>query len=105
MGAGFVLDKNFHSNASPQPGRIARRYLDQRLRLSLLRAVDALETHRSLLKASTVLGITQPALTKGLQELEDILQTRLFHRHSRGVRPTAAGLLFVQTARPILAAA
>ena len=103
MGAVFALDKNYHSNVSTQPGRIARRYLDQRLRLSLLRAVDAVETHRSLLKASTVLGITQPALTKSLQELEDILQTRLFHRHSRGVRPTDAGLVFVQTARRILA--
>jgi LysR family pca operon transcriptional activator len=82
---------------------MTRRYLDQRLRLSMLRAVDAVESHRSLLKASQVLGITQPALTKGLRELEDVLQTRLFDRHSRGVRPTDAGLLFVQTARRILA--
>jgi LysR family transcriptional regulator, pca operon transcriptional activator len=80
-----------------------RRYLDQRLRLSMLRAVDAVEAQRSLLKASQMLGITQPALTKGLQELEDILQIRLFDRHSRGVRPTKAGLVFVQTARRILA--
>jgi LysR family transcriptional regulator, pca operon transcriptional activator len=82
---------------------MTRRYLDQRLRLSVLRAVDAVEAHRSLLKASQMLGITQPALTKALQELEDILQIRLFDRHSRGVRPTQAGLLFVQTARRILA--
>jgi LysR family transcriptional regulator, pca operon transcriptional activator len=82
---------------------MTRRYLDQRLRLSLLRAVDAVEAHRTLLKASAVLGITQPALTKSLQELEDMLQTRLFDRHSRGVRPTDAGLAFVQTARRILA--
>jgi len=79
------------------------RYLDQRLKLPMFRAVDAVETQRSLLKASAVLGITQPALTKSLQELEDILQTRLFDRHSRGVRPTRAGLVFVQTARRILA--
>jgi LysR family transcriptional regulator, pca operon transcriptional activator len=79
------------------------RHLEQRLRLSMFRAVDAVETHRSLLKASVVLGITQPALTKSLQELEDVLQTRLFDRHSRGVRPTKAGLVFVQTARRILA--
>lgn len=82
---------------------MTRRYLDQRLRLSLLRAVDALDTHRSLLKASAMLGVTQPALTKSLQELEDNLQARLFDRHSRGVRPTDAGLVFVQAARRILA--
>jgi LysR family pca operon transcriptional activator len=80
-----------------------RRHLDQKLRLNLLRAVDAIESQRSLLKASVLLGITQPALTKNLQELEDIAQLRLFERHSRGVRPTDAGLMLVQSARRILA--
>ena len=81
----------------------ARRYLDQRLRLNLLRAVDAIETHRSLLKASVALGISQPALTKSLHELEDLLQLRLFDRHSRGVRPTEVGAVFVRSTRRILA--
>src|SRR3954452_21500530 len=80
-----------------------KRYLDQRLRLPLLRAVDAIETHRSLLKASAALGLSQPALTKSLQELEETLQLRLFERHSRGVRPTEAGVVFVRSARQILA--
>ena len=83
--------------------RMTHRYLDQRLRLSLLRAVDAVEAHGSLLKASAALGISQPALTRSLQELEDILQLRLFDRHSRGVIPTAGGRIFVQAARRILA--
>ena len=81
----------------------ARRYLDQRLRFHLLRAVDAIERHSSLLKASVALGVSQPALTKSLHELEDILQVRLFDRHSRGVRPTEAGTVFVRSARRILA--
>src|SRR3954447_7425533 len=80
-----------------------KRYLDQRLRLPLLRAVDAIETHRSLLKASAALGLSQPALTKSLQELEETLQLRLFERHARGVRPTEAGAVFVRSARRILA--
>ncbi|MEH3147885.1 MAG: LysR family transcriptional regulator [Methylobacterium frigidaeris] len=80
-----------------------RRYLDQRLRLSQLRLVDALEVHRSLLKAATVLGVTQPALTKSLQEIEEAVQVRLFDRHSRGVRPTGAGMAVVRTARRVLA--
>jgi LysR family transcriptional regulator, pca operon transcriptional activator len=82
---------------------MTRRYLDQRLRLSLLRAVDAVEAHGSLLKASAALGVSQPALTKSLQELEDILQLKLFDRHSRGVIPTAEGKVFIQAARRILA--
>ncbi len=81
----------------------ARRYLDQRLRLHLLRAVDAIDTHRSLLKASVALGVSQPALTKSLHELEDLLQLRLFDRHSRGMRPTEVGAVFVRSARRILA--
>ena len=48
------------------------------------------------------LGVSQPALTKSLHELEDIIGARLFDRHSRGVRPTAAGDVFVQTARRLL---
>jgi LysR family transcriptional regulator, pca operon transcriptional activator len=82
---------------------MTQRYLDQRLRLSLLRAVDAVEAHRSLLAASSALGITQPALTKSLQELEEVVGARLFDRHSRGVRPTEAGQVFVEAARRVLA--
>lgn len=82
---------------------MTRRYLDQRLRLALLRVVDAVEAQGSLLKASAALGISQPALTKNLQELEDILQIRLFDRHPRGVIPTAGGRIFIQGARRILA--
>jgi LysR family pca operon transcriptional activator len=69
----------------------------------LLRAVDAIETQRSLLKASVALGVSQPALTKSLHELEDILQLPVFNRHSRGVRPTEAGIVLVRSARRILA--
>lgn len=80
-----------------------RRYLDQRLRLHHFRAADAIETHRSLLKAAVALGVTQPALTKTLHEIENILGVRLFDRHSRGVRPAPAGLVFVASARRMLA--
>src|SRR4051812_42481542 len=82
---------------------MARRHLNQRLRLHLLRAIDAIDTHRSLLKASAALGLSQPALTKSLQELEETVQLRLFQRHPRGVTPTEAGTVFVRAARHILA--
>jgi LysR family pca operon transcriptional activator len=80
-----------------------RRYLDQRLKLPLLRVADALEAHGSLLKAASALGLGQPALTRSLQELEEIAGTRLFERHPRGVRPTEAGMVMVRTARRVLA--
>ncbi|WP_458094559.1 LysR family transcriptional regulator [Roseomonas sp. WA12] len=80
-----------------------RRYLPQRLKLHHLRAVEAIVAQRSLLKAAVVIGVSQPALTRTLRELEDILQHRLFDRLARGVRPTEAGLLLAQSARRILA--
>ena len=80
-----------------------RRYLDQRLRLNHLRAVDAIATHRSLLKASAALGLSQPALSKNVQELEATLQLRLFERHARGMTPTEAGTKTIAAARRILA--
>jgi LysR family pca operon transcriptional activator len=80
-----------------------RRYLDQRLKLPLLRVADALDAHGSLLKASSALGVGQPALTRSLQELEEIVGTRLFERHARGVRPTEAGVVVIRLARRVLA--
>jgi LysR family transcriptional regulator, pca operon transcriptional activator len=82
---------------------IKRRYLDQRMKLHHLRAVDAVSSQRSLSKASVALGISQPALTKSLQELETILDMRLFERHARGMLPTPAGSGVIQSARRILA--
>ena len=78
------------------------RYLVQRLRLHQLRALDALETQRSLMKAAVSLAVSQPALTRTLHDVEQVLQARLFDRHARGVRPTAAGLAAVGAARRVL---
>lgn len=81
----------------------ARRYLDQRLRLHHLRAMEAIQTHRSLLKASAAIGLSQPALSKNLKELEVLLGCRVFERHSRGVTLTRAGLVVIESARRVLA--
>jgi len=80
-----------------------RRYLDQRLKLHHLRAVEAIVAQRSLLRASATLGLSQPALTKTVQELEEITGQRLFDRLPRGVRPTEAGALLAEVASRILA--
>lgn len=80
-----------------------RRYLDQRLKLQMLRVADAIEMQGSILRAATALGMSQPALTKTLRELEDIVQVRLFDRHSRGVRVTDAGRRLIKSGRRVLA--
>lgn len=79
-----------------------KRHLDQRLRLQHFRIVDAIAAHGSLLKASAALNLSQPALSKTLHEAEDITLTKLFDRHPRGMKPTAAGLSVIEAARRIL---
>jgi LysR family pca operon transcriptional activator len=81
----------------------SNRHLDQRLKVQHFRAVDAIATHGSLLKAATALSLTQPALSKSMRDVEDILKVKLFDRNPRGVAPTAAGLAFIESARRLLA--
>lgn len=81
------------------------RFLSQRLRLQQMRVVDAIATHRSLKKAAAALGLTQPALTKGLQELEDVLGVRIFERQARGTEPNRMGEAVIAAARRMLAEA
>ena len=65
--------------------------------------VEALERQRTLTQAALELGLTQPALTKALRELESLLGAPLFERHARGVRPTPAGAAAARVARTALA--
>lgn len=79
-----------------------RRFLDRQLKLRQLRAVVAIANQGSLLGASRNLGVSQPALTKTLHEAEELVGTRLFERHSRGVRSTPAGAVVAAAARRIM---
>ena len=54
------------------------------------------------MKAAASLAVSQPALTRTLHDVEQVLQARLFDRHARGVRPTLAGLAAVGAARRVL---
>jgi LysR family pca operon transcriptional activator len=80
-----------------------RRHLDRRLKLQWLRVLDAVEAEGSLLRASARLGLGQPALTRALQEAEEVFGASLFTRHARGVRPTEAGRIATRLARRVLA--
>ncbi len=82
---------------------IARRRLDQRLKLQHFRCIEAIAASGSLLKASAALGLTQPALSKALREAESIVGKPLFQRHSRGVRLTDAGYAARESAARVFA--
>lgn len=53
-------------------------------------------------RAADLVHVTQPALSKQIQELEEEIGVRLFERSNRKVELTAAGQIFYERARVIL---
>jgi DNA-binding transcriptional LysR family regulator len=51
----------------------------------------AVVRHRNLGRAAEELNISQPALSKSIRRLEQLLQVKLVERHPRGVEPTDFG--------------
>lgn len=69
-----------------------------RLRLRHLQCFLAVARLGRLRAAADALAVTQPAITKTLNELEDILQVRLFERSRRGVTLTPSAHVFLRHA-------
>lgn len=67
------------------------RHISGRLRLRHLDLLQALHALGSVHKAAARLGMTQPAASKLLLELEDMFGVALFVRSRRGITPTAFG--------------
>lgn len=66
-----------------------------------LAAVLAVAEYRSFIAASSALQTSQPALTRTIKRVEDVLGVRLFERSTRHVSLTQAGLEFVAVAQRI----
>ena len=73
-----------------------------RLKIRQITLLAQLDEERSVLRAAKALGMTQPAASKQLKEMEDALQVQLFERHARGIIPTSSGEILVRHARSIL---
>ena len=61
-----------------------------------------LDRERSVLHAADAAGMSQPAASKLLRELEEALGVALFERHARGVEPTAYGEIVMRHAHSVL---
>ena len=72
------------------------------LELQQLRQVVALAEHRSFVRASAALHISQPALSRSIQNLERRFGSSLFLRSAVGVVPTDLGRLYIERARDLL---
>jgi DNA-binding transcriptional LysR family regulator len=65
----------------------------------------AVAEYRGFRKAAEALLLTQPTLTRAIQNLEEILGAKLFDRAKRQVEPTPLGRIFLKRAEEILQAA
>jgi DNA-binding transcriptional LysR family regulator len=74
---------------------------DSRLKLRHLTLALAIAKHGSVIRAAESLHVTQPVLSRGLQELESILEVKLFDRNPRGMTPTVFGEAFLEHAHAI----
>ncbi len=67
-----------------------------------LRVFCSVAHHLSFTKASKELLVSQPAISKHIQELEAEYETRLFERKSSGIALTPAGVVLLTHAEEIL---
>lgn len=86
----------------PAPTSFSERVLRNRLKFNHLAFLIAIQEEVSLAKAAVRVGISQPAATKLLREVERILGVRLFDRSRHGVVLTEHGALVLPAARRIL---
>ncbi len=65
--------------------------------------VTTIAEQGGVLRAAEHLHLAQPAVTRGLREVEEILGVELFQRGPRGVTPTLFGEAFIDHARAVQA--
>lgn len=70
-----------------------------RLKLRQLALLQAISRHGTLNRVAAEMGLSQPAITKALREVEDIFGTTLFERSPRGLKATPAGEVVLRYAK------
>jgi len=84
------------------PPSVLRQRLWARARIRHLKMAVEVAESGSLHKAALSMGISQPAVSNVLADLESMLETPLFIRHARGMKVTPIGAEVVRVARRIL---
>lgn len=74
-----------------------------RLKLRQLRLLVAVGVHGNIQNAAREIGISQPAATKMIQDLELDFEVKLFNRTNRGVVPTVFGETLIRHGKLIFA--
>ena len=87
---------------APRPDGSTAALMRRGLRLPQLRLLIAVADLGQISGAASLVGMTQPAASRMLTELERTIGTPLYQRHPRGVALTAAGTLLARRARSAL---
>lgn len=77
-------------------------FLRARLKTRQLLLLIALDEERNIHRAAEALNMTQPAASKQLKDLEDMLDVQLFERLPRGMKPTIYGDAMIRHSRMAL---
>jgi DNA-binding transcriptional LysR family regulator len=88
---------------STHPSVLFNRLL-ARGRLRHLQLLVALADSGSVQRAAAIVGMSQPAATQALSDMEGLLGATLFERHRRGVRATPQGQAVIPVARQVMLA-
>jgi DNA-binding transcriptional LysR family regulator len=92
-----MLDK-----VSTVAGRRVKPVSRSHLKTRQLALLIHLDEERSLARAAAATGLTQPAASKLLRQVESTLDVQLFERHARGMTPTCYGEILIRNARVAL---
>lgn len=79
--------------------RRAKPFARPHLKTHQLALLVHLDEERRLARAAAAAGLTQPAASKLLRQIEETLDVKLFERHARGMAPTCYGEILVRHAR------
>jgi DNA-binding transcriptional LysR family regulator len=84
-------------------GSLSHASLSRKLKMQQLIVIAKVIDTGSLMRAANEMGLTQPAVTKAIQELEAFFDAPLFERLNRGVVPTQLGKVLGQRAKSMIA--
>ncbi|WP_026187196.1 pca operon transcription factor PcaQ [Ensifer sp. BR816] len=78
--------------------------IDARIKFRHLQTFVEVARQKSVVKAADLLNVTQPAVTKTIRELEEVLGVSVFERDGRGIKITRYGEVFLLHAGAALTA-
>jgi LysR family pca operon transcriptional activator len=78
--------------------------IDSRIKVRHLQTFVEVARQKSVVKAAELLHVSQPAVTKTIRELEEVLGVAVFERDGRGIKITRYGDVFLRHAGAALTA-